>query len=35
VTKNDFGSLLDLGIHVEWSMNEAVEVMNVVYDSQI
>jgi len=30
-----FGSLLDLEFHIEWSMEEATEVMNVVYNSRI
>jgi len=31
----DFGSLLDLELHIEWSIEEAAEVMKAVYNSQI
>jgi len=30
-----FGSLFDLEFHIEWSMEEAAEVMNLVYNSWV
>jgi len=33
--ETNFGSLLDLEFHIEWSMEEVAKVINAVYNSRI